>query len=1055
MSRSGRSSSSFWAGMTIATLYMMASSSSAWGQITTNWTNAAGGTFNVAGNWSAGVPGTLDTAFFNNVSPSYTVTFTNSPTNADFGLGTNLALSFTNSGGPRTYTITSSGQNLSSAGSSFTVTGSGMGMTWSNASGSWALSNGFDFSVEAGAVVNVAKPVIVGFTGSGSTTSTLNVTGAGSTFVSTGAATNHIGSTLTPNTSGTLNVTNGASASFSGSSFQVIGSGAVTGRTGTVTVSSGSSLSIPSLSLGTITISGNTANFTVDGSSSTATVTGASTMTVGSTSASGTVATLNVNNNGIFNTGTGAVTVNASGTVGVAGGTFNQNGDMTIQGGGDFNLTSGTHNVAATRTITVTGSGSSYTKAGSSFTLNGGSSMTVQSGASAAINTLFNLGTGGTAGTFTVTGAGSTVVNAGAAQVTVGANGTLNVNSSGVFDSGIGGFTIFSGGQVNVGGGTLTLDAAANVIGTLSVTSGFLNLNANNVVQSSGLISITGGTVNQNASLLVHGNVSAAGSAFWNQNGSVTVENGGTMTLNNPTIIAPGQSLTVQNPGSLYAVTGLTLSSGSTTSLSEGTIQVGGFGITASVGAFTWTSGTVRYTSNATLNGSVITTLLGSPANLTVAKHLEVQGTAALSAPLTLAGGTFSAGSLTGGNLLTLSSGTLNITNSGITVGSGGTLGSVVNVASGVTINQTASTANTISSDGRLVLSGGTFNTTGNLTNNGEVQLSSSLTTLGGSGTFINNSTVLGTGRIEKNLTNNAAGSIQVTGNDRLVFNGTTNSNAGRIDATNGGQIEFRNALTNAASTGLITGRDATLRFNAGLTNNGSMAFSNGTMDVFGDIQQNVGGRITISGGGVLNFYDDVTIAPGANSVQASASGGIVSSAVFFGSYNGGITGGGTAFIEGDHRPGNSPGLVSFGGDVFYGGLSTLHAELGGLSRGSQYDAIDVNGVVSLAGNLEIDLINGFVPTPGNTFLLIDNAGTDAVVGTFVGLAEGATFQADGAFFQISYTGGTGNDVVLTSAVPEPGTIALFGLIAGGGVGWWRWRRQQKLLAQEQVSAID
>src|SRR5438105_1328598 len=50
--------------------------------ITRSWNNAAGGTFNVATNWSGSVvPGTADVAHFGLASAAYTVTFTNNPTN--------------------------------------------------------------------------------------------------------------------------------------------------------------------------------------------------------------------------------------------------------------------------------------------------------------------------------------------------------------------------------------------------------------------------------------------------------------------------------------------------------------------------------------------------------------------------------------------------------------------------------------------------------------------------------------------------------------------------------------------------------------------------------------------------------------------------------------------------------------------------------------------------------------------------------------------------------------------------------------------------------------
>jgi hypothetical protein len=55
--------------------------------------------------------------------------------------------------------------------------------------------------------------------------------------------------------------------------------------------------------------------------------------------------------------------------------------------------------------------------------------------------------------------------------------------------------------------------------------------------------------------------------------------------------------------------------------------------------------------------------------------------------------------------------------------------------------------------------------------------------------------------------------------------------------------------------------------------------------------------------------------------------------------------------------------------------------------------------------------------TPGRTFIIIANDGNDAVIGTFAGLPEGATILggAGGMDYAISYSGGDGNDVVLTA----------------------------------------
>jgi len=61
--------------------------------------------------------------------------------------------------------------------------------------------------------------------------------------------------------------------------------------------------------------------------------------------------------------------------------------------------------------------------------------------------------------------------------------------------------------------------------------------------------------------------------------------------------------------------------------------------------------------------------------------------------------------------------------------------------------------------------------------------------------------------------------------------------------------------------------------------------------------------------------------------------------------------------------------------------------------------------------------INGFTPTLGQTFMILDKAAAGAISGTFNGLAQGATipsFLGSALRAQISYTGGDGNDVVLT-----------------------------------------
>lgn len=132
-------------------------------------------------------------------------------------------------------------------------------------------------------------------------------------------------------------------------------------------------------------------------------------------------------------------------------------------------------------------------------------------------------------------------------------------------------------------------------------------------------------------------------------------------------------------------------------------------------------------------------------------------------------------------------------------------------------------------------------------------------------------------------------------------------------------------------------------------------------------------------------------------------------------------------FDGGRIAPGNSPGCLATNGLVLEQG-STYDFELGGTTACSEHDQIVVTGSVNLGdGTLSTSLYNDYVPAIGQTYTIIQNDGTDAVLGAFSGLAEGAVFEQNGVTFSISYVGGDGNDIVLTvtaigSSVAAPDT---------------------------------
>ncbi len=144
---------------------------------------------------------------------------------------------------------------------------------------------------------------------------------------------------------------------------------------------------------------------------------------------------------------------------------------------------------------------------------------------------------------------------------------------------------------------------------------------------------------------------------------------------------------------------------------------------------------------------------------------------------------------------------------------------------------------------------------------------------------------------------------------------------------------------------------------------------------------------------------------------------------------NSGGTLGGTGTISGaiavnsggTLAPGASPGILNSGNVSFASG-STFSVEINGATVGSQYDQLNVTGTVAL-NNATLSLSGAYVPASGDSFVIINNDGADAITSTFNGLPEGSILTINGVQKRITYIGGTGNDVVLGTpeiAVQQP-----------------------------------
>lgn len=111
------------------------------------------------------------------------------------------------------------------------------------------------------------------------------------------------------------------------------------------------------------------------------------------------------------------------------------------------------------------------------------------------------------------------------------------------------------------------------------------------------------------------------------------------------------------------------------------------------------------------------------------------------------------------------------------------------------------------------------------------------------------------------------------------------------------------------------------------------------------------------------------------------------------------------------------PGILTCSNLIFTSSGEYL-ADLDGPTQGTTYDLLNpltLGGSIIL-GNAALQVVPNFTSpvSIGQQFTIIRNATPNLFSGIFSGLPEGSQFTANGYTFRISYVGGTGNDVVLT-----------------------------------------
>jgi hypothetical protein len=141
--------------------------------------------------------------------------------------------------------------------------------------------------------------------------------------------------------------------------------------------------------------------------------------------------------------------------------------------------------------------------------------------------------------------------------------------------------------------------------------------------------------------------------------------------------------------------------------------------------------------------------------------------------------------------------------------------------------------------------------------------------------------------------------------------------------------------------------------------------------------------------------------------------------------------------------PGHSAGSTTIVGSYTQQAGAKVAIEIGGTFGGTTYDVVNVTGIANVSGQLQLALLNGFVPNGSNTFTVLDAA--SGLLGAFTNVANGqrlATLDNLGSFL-VSYGPGSAfnpNQVVLSAFMSAtlPGDFNFDGTVDAADYVVWR-----------------
>lgn len=721
-------------------------------------------------------------------------------------------------------------------------------------------------------------------------------------------------------------------------------------------------------------------------------------------------------------------------------------GDIT-QGSGTTTVNTIRVNDAAARVIAV-GTGNILRTNGILATGAGG--LTI--GASGDAGSLTAGAADNTAGELILNNSTAVTVNS---VIANNGTGVVALTKSGAGTLTLGGTNTYTGGTF-INAGTLALTAGStdqlSTAGDITLTGGTFNLGAGTSQTTSGAVVIAGGT-------LSNGTLTKSGANFEVRAGTISTKLAGSAGLDKTT----GGTLTFTNTSANTFTGDTTITEGSVVGSSAASVvSISGNLIVGSVSggnaaSYSNSGNNVNFASNKNVtvysNGSV--SFGGGAQNLS--GTINIIGGSVSGSQIYNQGATYN---LTGGSLtgtFYVQGGTYNILASAstATVGIGTNAGNqTFNVADGAAATDVAYTGSQGGSTNLTKTGAGLMRASGSSSYTGITTISGgtlSVTTLanGGSNSSIGAAAVAATNlRLGNDTVLQYVGTGHST--DRLfTVNGTAAGHSATLEASGTGAANFTNTGSVAWGT---TNQTRTLKLGGTSTADNTLAAliaNNGTGAV--SLTKQDAGKWIITG---ANTYTGATTVNGGslivNGSLASGSAVTVNSGGTLGG-SGTIGGSVTVNSGGYLSAGNSPGVLTVG-SLSLGTGSTSVFEIGGATRGTEYDGVTVTtasgltygGALSmaftstLANDTTYDLFS-FTGTAGGSFTSVVSTGVYAGTWTFAN----DVWTLDSNSQLLTFNGATGDITIAASSVPEPSAFALFGgVIALAVVAGRRSRRR-------------